>query len=90
MVAIKESRMKDISVVTNYLSLQTIVPNRWQGEYDCLVGPFSSRNVAEYFVSAVVDFGAYESFNRRVFAKGDSWYVEVQANEVPKQVAIQS
>jgi hypothetical protein len=90
MVAIKESRMKDISIVKTYLSLQAIVPNRWQGEYDCLVGPFSSRNVAEYFVSAVVDFGAYESFNRRVFAKGDSWYVEVQANEVPKQVAIQS
>jgi hypothetical protein len=84
--------MKDLGVVgtSHYYSVQTIVPNRWQGEYDCLVGPFSSRNVAEYFVSAVVDFGAYESFNRRVFAKGDSWYVEVQPSDLPKQVAIQS
>jgi hypothetical protein len=84
--------MKEIGVIdrSQFYSVQTIVPNRWQGEYDCLVGPFSSRNVAEYFMSAVVDFGTYESFNRRVFAKGDSWYVEVQANDLPKQVAIQS
>lgn len=79
--------MNDFSIIYH---VQTIVPNRWQGEYDCLVGPFSSRNVAEYFVSAVVDFGAYESFSRRVFAKGDSWYVEVQHSDVPKQVALQS
>jgi hypothetical protein len=84
--------MKNVSVTeaSRFYSVQTIVPNRWQGEYDCLVGPFSSRNVAEYFMSAVVDFGAYESFNRRVFAKGDSWYVEVQPNDFSKQVVIQS
>jgi hypothetical protein len=57
---------------------QTIVPNRWQGECDCFVGPFSSKHVAEHYVSAVVDFGQFESISRRVFAKGDSWFVEVQ------------
>ena len=55
-----------------------IVPNRWQGEYDCVVGPFSSHTVAEYFANAVVDFGQYETVSRKVFAKGDSWYVEVK------------
>jgi hypothetical protein len=84
--------MKDVSVIqgSRFYSVQTIVPNRWQGEYDCLVGPFSSRDVAEYFMSAVVDFGAYETFTRSVFAKGDSWYVAVQPNDVSKQLVIQS
>lgn len=54
-----------------------VVPNCWQGEADCLVGPFSSRSVAEYFAHAVVDFGQYETVSRRVFAKGDAWFVEV-------------
>jgi hypothetical protein len=56
----------------------SIVPNRWQGECDCVVGPFSSKHVAEYYVNAVVDFGHYETISRRIFAKGDSWFVEVQ------------
>lgn len=56
----------------------TIVPNRWQGECDCMVGPFSSKHVAEHFVNAVVDFGQYEAFDRKIIVKGDSWYVEVQ------------
>ena len=55
-----------------------IVPNLWQGECDCIVGPFSGREVAEYFAGNVVDFGQFESFTRKVFAKRDAWYVEVQ------------
>ena len=56
-----------------------IVPNRWQGECDCVVGPFSSRKVAEYFAGTVVDFGQFEAFTKRVFAKRDAFYVEIQA-----------
>jgi hypothetical protein len=67
-----------------------IVPNRWQGEADCVVGPFSSRTVAEYFVSAVADFGHYDAFNKRVFAKGDAYYVEVIENEPIKTAVIES
>ena len=74
--------MKDLGTVRReasyYYPFKPIVPNQWQGECDCVVGPFSSRNVAEYFVNAVVDFGQYERFSRRIFVKGDSWYVEVQ------------
>ena len=65
---------------------EPIVPNRWQGEYDCLVGPFSSRTVADYFANAVVDFGHYETVSRKVFAKGDSWYVEVNECSAPSVV----
>lgn len=61
-----------------FINQPSIVPNRWQGECDCVVGPFSSKMVAEYYVNAVVDFGHYETVSRRIFVKGDSWFVEVQ------------
>lgn len=56
---------------------QPVSPNRWQGETDCLVGPFSSRQVAEHFIRPTVDFGHYHIRVTRVFAKGDAWYVEI-------------
>ncbi len=65
---------------------EPIVPNRWQGEHDCFVGPFSSKVVAEYFANAVVDFGQYETVSRKVFAKGDSWFVEVKEFSAPAAV----
>lgn len=53
-----------------------ITPNRWQGEQDCVVGPFSGKKVADYFSETVVNF------NRpaRIFARRDAWYVEVLGN----------
>ena len=55
-----------------------VVPNKWQGEHGCLVGPFSSRAVAEYFSNYVVDLGPYPVSAERILAKGDAYYVEVQ------------
>ena len=69
-----------VSTVSSATRLGTsgfIVPNRWQGESDCLVGPFSSHTVATYFANNVVDFGQFETISRRVFVKGDAYYVEV-------------
>jgi hypothetical protein len=57
------------------------LPNCWQGEVDCVVGPFSSKSVAEYFARSTVDFGHYNAIMERVFASGDAWYVEVRALE---------
>jgi hypothetical protein len=86
--------MKEVTTVTRdtgyHYPFNPIVPNRWQGEADCVVGPFSSRTVAEYFVSAVADFGHYDAFNKRVFAKGDAYYVEVIENEPIKTAVIES
>ena len=87
--------MKEVVASTPGLSTYAytqnpIVPNRWQGECNCLVGPFSSRTVAEYFANAVVDFGQYETMSRSVFAKGDSWYVEVNKEEAPSVVMTKS
>lgn len=76
----KEARVSEPRLTPAPLrGLVTILPNRWQGETDCVVGPFSGRKVAEYFANSVVDFGQYETISRRVFAKGDAWYVEVSA-----------
>lgn len=61
------------------LEAPVIVPNRWQGEADCLVGPFSGREVAAYFANRLVDFGQFEVFTMRVFPKRNAWYVEVRA-----------
>ncbi len=59
-------------------ALTPISPNRWKGETDCLVGPFSSRNLAYGFANVTTDFGQYGGVRFHVFAKRDSWYVEVQ------------
>ncbi|MEJ2356679.1 MAG: hypothetical protein P8Y13_01185 [Deinococcales bacterium] len=56
-----------------------ISPNRWKGETDCIVGPFSNRGLAYGFANVTTDFGQYGGVRFHVFAKRDSWYVEVQA-----------
>lgn len=55
-----------------------VVPNRWHGEVDCVIGPFSSQQVAEYYAKVVVDFGQFE-ISQRIFANGDSWYIEAES-----------
>ncbi len=64
-------------------AMPVVVPNRWQGEADCAVGPFSSSEVARYFAGRVVDFGQYEVFSMRVFARRNAWYVEVRRRWEP-------
>lgn len=68
-------------------ALRVIVPNRWQGESDCLVGPFSGHAVASYFANRLVDFGQFEVFSMRVFPKRNAWYVEVRARAAGVRVA---
>jgi hypothetical protein len=58
--------------------LPIVVPNRWQGQVDCRVGPFSSRSVAAHFAGRVVDFGAFDVFAGRIFARREGWFVEVR------------
>ena len=56
------------------------LPNCWQGETNCIIGPFSSKNVAEYFAQANEET-RYDSIMKRIFPNGDAWYVEVAALE---------
>ena len=62
------------------VSYQPISPNCWQGESSCLIGPFSSKEVAEYFAYPLVNHGPYDVVIARIFAKGNAWYVEVIAD----------
>ncbi|MEJ2288588.1 MAG: hypothetical protein P8Y02_08070 [Deinococcales bacterium] len=59
--------------------LPVVVPNRWQGEVDCAVGPFSGRDVAAYFANRGVEFGQYETFQMRIFSHRDAWFVAVRS-----------
>jgi hypothetical protein len=54
-----------------------IVPAHWHGEVNCVIGPFSSQQVAEYYAKVVVDFGQLE-VSQRIFANRDAWYIEAQ------------
>lgn len=63
-----------------------ILPNTWKGETNCIVGPFSGKNIAEYFANRVVDFGHYEMYSERIFAKRDAWFIEIQKIEVQNRV----
>lgn len=58
--------------------VSVILPNVWQGECECVVGPFSSRDVARRFAGFGEDFGHFE-LCERVFAHRDAWYIEVSA-----------
>ena len=77
---------------TRFVSLleeKVVVPNRWQGETDCLVGPFSSRTVAEYFASSVIN-NSNRTTTNELFAKGDSWYLAVQALEISSRPTVRN
>lgn len=57
---------------------QPISPNCWEGETDCIVGPFSNRSLANGFANVTTDFGQFGAIRFKVFAKRECWYVEVQ------------
>jgi hypothetical protein len=53
-------------------------PNLWHGEIGCVVGPFSSLDVAQTYLS-MVQFCEFDCVLEQVFAKDDAWYVTVEA-----------
>ncbi|CAN5841992.1 hypothetical protein BH24DEI2_BH24DEI2_23420 [soil metagenome] len=55
-----------------------IAPAGWQGEVDCVVGPFSSRKLAQNFVTFEVDFDPETAVVDDIFARGAAWYVELR------------
>ncbi len=65
-----------IKDVTAIYALPVFSPCAWTGEADCAVGPFSSRDVAECFVTLTTTW-QQDVLNSHIFVSGDSWYVEV-------------
>lgn len=60
---------------------KSIPANLWQGEADCVVGPFADRHVAETFANPAVDFGFFDAFSRKTVSREGFWYVEIQGLE---------
>jgi hypothetical protein len=64
---------------TGFQKVVVTLPTHWQGECDCIVGPFSSREVATHFANyVVVGFAQFETLDTSIFANGDAWYLEVK------------
>lgn len=68
---------EETSLAPHIFHNETVIPNTWQGQTDCIVGPFSSQEVATYFSTWVVDGSDYPASTRKIFARGDSWYVAI-------------
>jgi hypothetical protein len=66
-----------LSDATGTHQVQVSSPNTWHGETDCVVGPFSSHETAQTYVT----FMQLADYDRvlEVFVKGDAWYVAVTA-----------
>lgn len=67
----------DASPSRDRRSQRTVTPNRWMGEGDCLIGPFTCRRSAASFAGLMVDFGHYENLGRQVVVLRGTYYVEV-------------
>ena len=75
--------MMDAAKTPNRQASKIVSPAAWMGE-TCVVGPFSSKYVAEYFAGHSVEFGQLETLSQRIFVKGDAWYVEIGEVVGPK------
>lgn len=76
-MAVKKPRPVLVIDASGMRSYEPVPPNCWQGQVDCVVGPFSSREVAQYFARAVVEYGQYDALIEQIFPRGDAWYLKV-------------
>ena len=53
-------------------------PDAWTGEVDCIVGPFETRDTAEYFVDVSTGW-RLDVITRHIFSSDNRWYVEAEA-----------
>jgi len=69
---------EETKIMPSLVQTDSVIPNTWQGETNCFVGPFSSKEVATYFSTWVVNNSTYPASTKRIFARGDSWYVAIE------------
>ena len=69
---------EETSLAPTLFQTEAVIPNTWQGQTDCVDGPFSSKEVATYFSTWVVDSSDYPTSTKKIFARGDSWYVAIE------------
>jgi hypothetical protein len=56
----------------------TILPNRWQGEAGCVIGPFSSQHVAKMFAMTHAAFRQLDVLMDTIFPYHDGWYIQIK------------
>ena len=58
---------------------QTVtLPNHWQGETGCVVGPFSNHAVAQMFAMTYVTFRQLDAVMETIFSYQDDWYIKIR------------
>ena len=62
--------------------VEPVSPCGWQGQRDCLIGPFSNRDTAKNFLSLNVDFCSLGVTEETIFPKGDAWYVHLASGMI--------
>ena len=63
--------------VRNVQRHRYVAPHRWAGEHSCLVGPFSSREVASQFEHYVLHRAGTRTSESAVRQLRDGWYIAV-------------
>lgn len=63
-------------------SVASILPNQWQGERGCVVGPFSNRLAANAFILYVLQKSHVPTHTEDLFVRENAYYIRVGATLV--------
>lgn len=63
--------------LTATATFQFVQPHRWMEEVNCLIGPFSSWAVANYFADSVLPYAHVKVDAEAVFELTSDWFIAV-------------
>jgi hypothetical protein len=69
-----------LGIHTQHITL----PNHWQGETECVVGPFSSQKVAQLFAMTHATFRQVDVSMDTIFPYRDGWYIQIKPLQTQK------
>lgn len=58
-------------------AVSALSPQHWQGELDCIIGPFDTRAQAQVYVAQRVNFQPGDVLET-IFPRGKLWFVELK------------
>ena len=64
-------------VTPGIMLVASILPNYWQGERGCAIGPFRSRAVAHAFLTDVLHANHVQVSPEDIVVRRDAFYIEV-------------
>lgn len=57
---------------------RVVPPYAWHGQGDCVVGPFTNRQVAQFFVENIMDKGLVVAPAECLLEQDDAWYIDTR------------